>query len=232
MARVRDRWPGDAGRARDRRSGLDDAAAPRSCVAPSGSGCHGHLVAIAASPSATFKSSPTSCAGCGSRASSAATMPRRLWQSRAATARALGALAVRTFERGERVHTAMLARGSTAACAQPAPAASAVGLGRRARVRFLCRRARACRGPRRCPPRPRSPRDVAARRRPWYVGRRRPGGVLDARGMCGRPRVSRRSASGSSSCRAAGRHGDRRARLARGSAKSCSSRSCCSLRAT
>jgi cobalt/nickel transport system permease protein len=35
---------------------------------------------------------------------------RWLWQSRAAT-KGIGALAVRTFERGERVHTAMLARG-------------------------------------------------------------------------------------------------------------------------
>lgn len=35
---------------------------------------------------------------------------RWLWQSSAAT-RGFGALAVRTFERGERVHTAMLARG-------------------------------------------------------------------------------------------------------------------------
>src|SRR4051794_26700737 len=35
---------------------------------------------------------------------------RWLWQSRAAT-RGIGALAVRTFERGERVHVAMLARG-------------------------------------------------------------------------------------------------------------------------
>ena len=33
-----------------------------------------------------------------------------LWQSRAAS-RGMGALALRTFERGERVHTAMLARG-------------------------------------------------------------------------------------------------------------------------
>jgi cobalt/nickel transport system permease protein len=35
---------------------------------------------------------------------------RWFWQSRAAT-RGIGALAVRTFERGERVHVAMLARG-------------------------------------------------------------------------------------------------------------------------
>jgi len=35
---------------------------------------------------------------------------RWLWQSRAAT-KGIGALAVRTFERGERVHVAMLARG-------------------------------------------------------------------------------------------------------------------------
>lgn len=35
---------------------------------------------------------------------------RWLWQSRAAS-RGMGALALRTFERGERVHTAMLARG-------------------------------------------------------------------------------------------------------------------------
>jgi cobalt/nickel transport system permease protein len=35
---------------------------------------------------------------------------RWIWQSRAAT-RGIGALAVRTFERGERVHVAMLARG-------------------------------------------------------------------------------------------------------------------------
>jgi cobalt/nickel transport system permease protein len=35
---------------------------------------------------------------------------RWLWQSKAAT-RGIGALAVRTFERGERVHVAMLARG-------------------------------------------------------------------------------------------------------------------------
>ncbi len=35
---------------------------------------------------------------------------RWLWQSRAAT-RGIGALAVRTLERGERVHVAMLARG-------------------------------------------------------------------------------------------------------------------------
>jgi cobalt/nickel transport system permease protein len=35
---------------------------------------------------------------------------RWLWQSKAAS-KGIGALAVRTFERGERVHTAMLARG-------------------------------------------------------------------------------------------------------------------------
>ena len=36
--------------------------------------------------------------------------PRWLWQARAAT-RTVGALGVRTLARGERVHTAMLARG-------------------------------------------------------------------------------------------------------------------------
>jgi cobalt/nickel transport system permease protein len=36
--------------------------------------------------------------------------PRWLWQARD-TGRTIGALVVRTFERGERVHTAMLARG-------------------------------------------------------------------------------------------------------------------------
>ena len=52
---------------------------------------------------------------------------RWLWQSRAAT-RGIGALAVRTFERGERVHVAMLARGydGRMPALQLAPAASAV----------------------------------------------------------------------------------------------------------
>ncbi|MDA0185575.1 energy-coupling factor transporter transmembrane protein EcfT [Solirubrobacter phytolaccae] len=52
---------------------------------------------------------------------------RWLWQSRAAT-RGFGALAVRTFERGERVHTAMLARGydGRMPTLQLAPAASPV----------------------------------------------------------------------------------------------------------
>ena len=36
--------------------------------------------------------------------------PRWLWQARG-TGRTVGALVVRTFERGERVHVAMLARG-------------------------------------------------------------------------------------------------------------------------
>ena len=36
--------------------------------------------------------------------------PRWLWQARG-TGRMVGALVVRTFERGERVHVAMLARG-------------------------------------------------------------------------------------------------------------------------
>src|SRR3954449_5161932 len=50
---------------------------------------------------------------------------RWLWQSRAAT-RGIGALAVRTFERGERVHVAMLARGydGRMPALQLAPAAS------------------------------------------------------------------------------------------------------------
>ena len=52
---------------------------------------------------------------------------RWLWQSSAAT-RGLGALTVRTFERGERVHTAMLARGydGRMPSLQLAPAASPV----------------------------------------------------------------------------------------------------------
>ena len=50
---------------------------------------------------------------------------RWLWQSSAAT-RGIGALAVRTFERGERVHVAMLARGydGRMPALQLAPAAS------------------------------------------------------------------------------------------------------------
>lgn len=52
---------------------------------------------------------------------------RWLWQSRAAS-RGMGALAMRTFERGERVHTAMLARGydGRMPALQLAPAASPV----------------------------------------------------------------------------------------------------------
>jgi cobalt/nickel transport system permease protein len=52
---------------------------------------------------------------------------RWLWQSRAG-ARGVGALAVRTFERGERVHVAMLARGydGTMPSLRLAPAASGV----------------------------------------------------------------------------------------------------------
>lgn len=52
---------------------------------------------------------------------------RWLWQSKAAT-KGIGALAVRTFERGERVHVAMLARGydGTMPALQLAPAASPV----------------------------------------------------------------------------------------------------------
>ena len=50
---------------------------------------------------------------------------RWIWQSRAAT-KGIGALAVRTFERGERVHVAMLARGydGRMPALQLAPAAS------------------------------------------------------------------------------------------------------------
>ena len=50
---------------------------------------------------------------------------RWLWQSKAAT-KGIGALAVRTFERGERVHVAMLARGydGRMPALQLAPAAS------------------------------------------------------------------------------------------------------------
>jgi len=52
---------------------------------------------------------------------------RWLWQSKAAT-KGIGALAVRTFERGERVHVAMLARGydGRMPTLQLAPAASPV----------------------------------------------------------------------------------------------------------
>ncbi len=50
--------------------------------------------------------------------------PRLLWQA-GATARGIGTLFLRSYERGERVHLAMLARGWTGAMPPPATAAPA-----------------------------------------------------------------------------------------------------------
>ena len=160
VAGVRDRRQGDAGRARHRRAGLDDARARRSCAAPSGSALPRQLVAIAGFALRYLRSSPTSCGGCGSRASSAATTPRWLWQSAGRDEghrRARRAHVRARRARARRDARARLRRPDAGAAARARRVAAGVG-GRGARARASPSRSSSPRGwcehrespPRRC----------------------------------------------------------------------------------
>ena len=74
--------------------------------------------------------------------------PRRIWQARA-VASTVGALFVRTFERGERVHLAMVSRGYAGSmpAVRPLPAASAAGWGAALLVPAASPRSRRARRP-------------------------------------------------------------------------------------
>ncbi len=129
---------GHARGARHRRARLDDARRRDPARRRAARACRGTLIAIAGFALRYLQVVLDELRRMRLARTQRGDDPRWLWQARG-TGRMVGALVVRTFERGERVHVAMLARGydGSMPVARPRPggASARVGgvVGRRSR---------------------------------------------------------------------------------------------------